>query len=254
MTPPYSELGAEEQFHELEHFEKYCWPHLLRLPQLTTIVSDSHSMLGIAPVTNAEPGGSTASLIQSPSRSSSSSSASQHERGTNALRGRIESLLYVPFVAADNWKRKSRFNGWQWGVLTGSIIGVLVLMTNCVFVVVGATSGSGYNKGIATLFTGSADEVSRISTLLHVVINVLSTLLLSSSNYAMQVLSAPTRMECVKAHQRGQWLDIGILSMRNIRFLAWQRKVLWFALGLSSVPLHLLCVIPSPSLYRADSD
>jgi hypothetical protein len=218
------------------------------------ILSDPHSMLGLAPVTNAEPGGSTASLVQSSSRSSSSSLASQRDLGTKAVRGRIESLLYVPFVAVDNWKRKSRFNGWQWGVLTGSAIGVLVLLTNCVFVVVGAISGSGYNEGIATLFTGSADEVSRMSTLLHVAINVLSTLLLSASNYAMQVLSAPTRIECVKAHQRGQWLDIGILSMRNIRSLTLQRKVLWFALGLSSIPLHLLCVIPFHFLYKADSD
>jgi hypothetical protein len=109
-------------------------------------------------------------------------------------------------------------------------------------------------KGIATIFTGSADEVSRMSTLLHVIINVLSTLLLSASNYAMQVLSAPTRNECVKAHQQRQWLDIGILSMRNIGSLTLLRKVLWFALGRSSIPLHLLYIIPSHFLHRANSD
>jgi hypothetical protein len=255
MSPPFYEYGAEEQPLELEHFQKYCWSSPASSHrELTVAGSDSHSMLALALVTDAETVGSTTSFVQPPSRSFSPSSAPQSDRGTKTLRGRIESLLHVPFVAVDNWKQKSRFNGWQWGVLTGSAIGILVLVTNCVFLLVGAVSGSGYNEGIATIFTGSADKVSLISTLLHIVINVLSTLLLSASNYAMQVLSAPTRNECVKAHRQGQWLDIGILSMRNIRSLTLRRKVLWFALGLSSIPLHLLCVINCPFLERADSD
>jgi hypothetical protein len=253
MSLPFYEHSAEEQSLELEHFQKYCWsssalPH----SKLTMVVSDSHNMSRLAPVTEAEPAGSTTLLIQPPLRSSSPSLASQRDRGMKALRGRIESLLHAPIVLVGNWKQKSRFNGWQWGVLTGSAIGVLVLVINCVFLIVGATSGSGYNEGIATIFTGSADNVSQASTLLHILINILSTLLLSASNYAMQVLSAPTRNECVKAHRQGQWLDIGILSMRNIRSLTLRRKVLWFALSLSSVPLHLLYVINYPFLDEAD--
>lgn len=150
---------------------------------------------------------------------------------------------------AHTWKRQSRFNGWQWGVLTGSVIGTFVLLTNCAFVIVGALSGSGYEQGIATIFTGSVTKVSRLSTLLHVVINILSTLLLSASNYAMQVLSAPTRDECKDAHRQERFLDIGILSLRNISSVSPQRKVLWVALALSSIPLHLLfvslCYFPS---------
>jgi hypothetical protein len=209
-------------------------------------------MLGSTPVT-AEPVGSTTSLVQPPSRSSSSSSILQRDRGIKTLRRRIEPLLLVPFVAVANWKQESRFNGWQWGVLTGSAIGGLVLLINCMFVLIGAKSRSGYNEGIATIFTGRADKVSLISTLLHIAINVLSTLLLSASNYAMQVLSAPTRNECIKAHRQGQWLDIGILSMRNIRSITSWKKVLWLALGLSSVPLHLLCVNSLPLIDKIDS-
>ncbi|KAF3009632.1 hypothetical protein E8E13_007344 [Curvularia kusanoi] len=76
--------------------------------------------------------------------------------------------------------------------------------------------------------------------MLHIVINVLSTLLLSASNYTMQVLTAPTYDECIRAHRQGKWLDIGILSMRNIKSLTLRRRVLWFALCISSLPLHLL--------------
>lgn len=139
-----------------------------------------------------------------------------------------------------NWKQRSRFNGWQWGILTGSVICALVLLVNCALVVLGASSKKGYNKGIATIITGSADQVSRWSTLLHIIINILSTLLLSASNYAMQVLTAPTYGECVLAHRQGKWLDVGILSMRNITSLTLWRKMLWLALCISSLPLHLL--------------
>jgi hypothetical protein len=193
-------------------------------------------------VTNGEPMSLATPLVQSISRSSSSSSILQRDRGAKALRRRIVLLLNVPFGAVNNWKQKSRFNGWQWGVLTGSAVSALVLVMNCIFVLVGALTGQGYNEGIATIFTGNADDVSRMSTLLHIVINVLSTLLLSASNYAMQVLAAPTRYECVKAHRQETFLDIGILSMRNIKSIPLRSKMLFFALAMSSIPLHLLWV------------
>jgi hypothetical protein len=191
-------------------------------------------------VTHRKPVSSTTPLVQSLSRSSSSSSTSQRDRGAKALRGRNELLLNIPFTAANKWKQKSRFNGWQWGVLTGSIVSALVLVMNCVFVLVGALTGQGYDEGIATIFTGNADDVSRMSTLLHIVINVLSTLLLSASNYAMQVLTAPTRDQCLEAHRQGSFLDIGILSLRNIKSISLRSKLLYFALAISSIPLHLL--------------
>jgi hypothetical protein len=191
-------------------------------------------------VTHRKPVSSTTPLVQSLSRSSSSSSTSQRDRGAKALRGRIELLLNIPFTAANKWKQKSRFNGWQWGVLTGSIVSALVLVMNCVFILVGALTGQGYDEGIATIFTGNADDVSRMSTLLHIVINVLSTLLLSASNYAMQVLTAPTRDQCLEAHRQGSFLDIGILSLRNIKSISLRSKLLYFALAISSIPLHLL--------------
>ncbi|KAF2846689.1 hypothetical protein T440DRAFT_405013 [Plenodomus tracheiphilus IPT5] len=56
----------------------------------------------------------------------------------------------------------------------------------------------------------------------------------------MQVVSAPTRAELVRAHSRRVWLHIGVPSLRNLRYISRARALVWFALFLSSVPLHLL--------------
>lgn len=55
----------------------------------------------------------------------------------------------------------------------------------------------------------------------------------------MQCLSAPTRKEIDRAHARGVWLDIGIPSVRNLRYISKRRVLIWALLGLSSLPLHL---------------
>jgi len=108
-------------------------------------------------------------------------------------------------------------------------------------IVVAATSKTGDNVGgIANLKIGDEAVISQWNTALHVLINALSTMLLAGSNYTMQVLSSPTRQDVDAAHARGQWLDIGVLSPRNLRLIPRKRAALWYTLALSSVPLHLL--------------
>jgi hypothetical protein len=115
----------------------------------------------------------------------------------------------------------------------------LVLLCNVVLIVTGAIKGYG-NDGIADLIVGDETNISRWNTIFHVVINALSTVLLAGSNYTMQVLSSPTRTDIDKAHARDQWLEIGILSPRNMRSLPRKRGLLCLLLSLSSIPLHLL--------------
>jgi hypothetical protein len=76
--------------------------------------------------------------------------------------------------------------------------------------------------------------------LIHLLINILSSLLLAASNYAMQCLSAPTRRDIEKHHSKGWWLDIGVPSFHNLRVIPWNRSVPWYLLMISSLPLHLL--------------
>lgn len=89
-------------------------------------------------------------------------------------------------------------------------------------------------------FMGDCATASKLNTYLHILINVISTLLLSSSNMFMQLLLAPTRAEVDALHARQQWIDIGIPNLRNLRFVGNRNRFLWFILAFSSLPLHLL--------------
>jgi hypothetical protein len=89
------------------------------------------------------------------------------------------------------------------GVLLGSLASATVLLSNIALVYVGQRN-SGYDSDwIATLFEGDEEAVTRFDIGAHVLINVLSTLLLSMSNYTMQVLNSPTRPDVDKAHGYG---------------------------------------------------
>lgn len=182
------------------------------------------------------------SLDQSEAKSPQIASLNSDRQGNSrkSTLNKARSILSKPFVEYQSLKRRSRFHGWQWGVIVGICACTLVLVMNLTFVIIGLTATSGYQGGIATLLAGNEDHIARTSTVLHVVLNVLSTLLLSASNYAMQVLSSPTRAECIKAHEKDSWLDIGIPSLRNVLFVSRHRRILWCVLALSSVPLHLL--------------
>lgn len=182
-------------------------------------------------------------LSRQPSISASttrSQTAPQHTR--NVFR-RLRDQYHILQATGDRLIRQSRFHGWRMGVLFGCCMSALVLCCNIGLIVAGATSRGGYNSdGIADLFSGDEAKISRYNTVLHVLINALSTALLAGSNYTMQVLSSPTRHDVDKAHSNGQWLDIGILSPRNLWNIPRKRTVLWLILALSSMPLHLLYV------------
>jgi uncharacterized protein DUF6536 len=138
--------------------------------------------------------------------------------------------------------------GWKFGVIGWLAAVIVTLFVNVglsVFAIVG--SHGGLDNGIGTLLQDECSKITRYNTGAHLIINALSTLLLSGSNYCMQCLSAPTRREIDNAHKRGIALDIGIPSLRNLAVLGRWKVLMWILLGISSLPLHLLSVIsPSP--------
>ncbi|KAF2030263.1 hypothetical protein EK21DRAFT_112181 [Setomelanomma holmii] len=127
-----------------------------------------------------------------------------------------------------------QFAGWRFGALHFAIWASVVFLINLIVTIWGSTAR---DSGI--LIEGDCQRVKRLNTGLHVFINILSTILLSGSNYCMQCLSAPTRSEVDKAHALGLWLDIGIPSIRNVKHLSRQRLILWVLLATTSLPLHL---------------
>ncbi|KAK0319137.1 hypothetical protein LTR54_013789 [Friedmanniomyces endolithicus] len=142
-------------------------------------------------------------------------------------------------TAASNRQKRRRLQGWRFGVACSATMASSVLILNLILAIVAAVK-FGSENGVGTAFTGSCATVNSWATWLHIVINALSSLLLSASNYTMQCLCSPTRKEIDKAHAKGDWMDVGVASVRNIWRVRWTRGVLWWCLALSSVPIHLL--------------
>jgi len=180
---------------------------------------------------------------QSPSAGEAHGPGSVHSSQTFTLRQLFDMLATISRernARFQHWKRTGRFTGWRFGVLIGFIVTIAVLVSNIILLLLGAFLHGGYKDGVAELANGNSSRISTINAAYHIVLNILSTLLLGASNYSMQVLSAPTRSDVDHAHQKGQWLDIGILSFRNLRYIDRRRSRLWWILACSSVPLHLL--------------
>ena len=136
---------------------------------------------------------------------------------------------------SDEWRK---LNGYHYGVMCCAWTSAVVLVIN-LMVTIWSVKKFGIVDGLGTFQTGDCGSTSKIGFWLHLIINGLSTLLLGASNYSMQCLSSPTRSEVDKAHRKCIWLDIGTQSVRNLRRISWSRIGLWWALAISSVPLHL---------------
>jgi hypothetical protein len=152
-----------------------------------------------------------------------------HALGSSALSLASTKKTRVQKILGD------QFTGWKFGALHFAVWAAVVFLINLTVTIWGSTV-----RHSGVLFEGDCNRVEYLNTGLHVFINILSTILLSGSNYCMQCLSAPTRSEVDRAHAQGKWLDIGIPSIRNVRYLSRQRIVLWILLALTSLPLHLL--------------
>lgn len=144
------------------------------------------------------------------------------------------------FLKPESKKLRDKYQGWKFGVLTCTTSTCFVLLIN-ICLALGALGQHGWGKdGQPVLWEGKCDTVSKMSTAFHLLINAMSTTLLCASSYCMQCLSSPTRQELDVAHKQRTWLDIGVLSPRNIKSISKGRKLRWIILALSTIPLHLL--------------
>jgi len=132
---------------------------------------------------------------------------------------------------------RQRLSGWRFSVLNFATWASIVFLVNLVVTIWGSVAPR-ESRGV--LVEGDCGRIKTLNSGIHILINVLSTILLSGSNYCMQCLSAPTRGEIDQEHAARRWLDIGVPSVRNLRRISRRRLTLWLLLGLSSLPLHLL--------------
>ncbi|KAI4102204.1 MAG: hypothetical protein LQ339_004728 [Xanthoria mediterranea] len=144
----------------------------------------------------------------------------------------IPDLVRATGLTWRTWRSKREI------VLRGcSIAAVVVLVINVAatvyFKVKWKTTGD-----LGTIYRGECSKAQQLSSRLHIVINILSTILLSISNVCMQLLAAPTRQEIDEAHGKFIWLDIGVPSFRNLWHINIKRRVILIFLAVTSIPLH----------------
>ncbi|KAF2114324.1 hypothetical protein BDV96DRAFT_660673 [Lophiotrema nucula] len=128
--------------------------------------------------------------------------------------------------------------GWRNGVIICASSTFVVCLLNLSILIWSASRGT-VRDWTTTIYNGNCDKAGHLNIVLHFVIGVLGTVLLSSSNYCMQCLSAPTREEVDRLHSKKRWLHIGVLSTRNLSSISKKRVTLWLFLGISSLPVHL---------------
>ena len=129
--------------------------------------------------------------------------------------------------------------GCRMGAIWCCFIAFLVLLIN-ISVFLWALGSHKVKNGSGTVWSGECDDAKRKNALVQVGINILSTLLLSASNYSMHCLGAPTREEVDEAHAKKTSLQIGVPSLQNLKWLNRCRVTLWVILGLSALPIHFL--------------
>ena len=133
------------------------------------------------------------------------------------------------------------FTSWRSGLVTCALISLIILCINSVFVVWTLKNWEVFG-GKALIYEGSCSSVNSRMNGAQVLATFIGSLLLGASSYCMQILSAPTRDEIDHAHAEGEWLDVGVHSVRNLYHLSGRRKILWIGLGASSVCLFPLSV------------
>lgn len=146
-----------------------------------------------------------------------------------------------------SWGRRfewtEHWRGWRVSVAAGATLSFVIFIINVSLL--GWSLKQRFRSdddvsGTATIFKGDCDQAGDIFTWSHLAINAMSTLLLSASTVGIQCSSALTRTELDKAHRSGQWVHVGVIGYRNIHWIKTTRRVIWAALLISSLPLHLV--------------
>lgn len=118
----------------------------------------------------------------------------------------MDFIRFWSLGGATGWKRAARVN---------SITLVAMSMALSVCFIASAVQTRGITTALL-LYEGSCDTSSKLNVALHLLLNGVSTAVLASSNFFMQILNAPSREEVDEAHVMGSWLGIGVPSWRSV--------------------------------------
>lgn len=113
-------------------------------------------------------------------------------QGTPALHdeGDIDNHLSGPSERHGTGRRsgwRPRFEGWRAGASIAAILALLSLLINFVVIV---WLGSKGTSALVSVYEGSCSVVAQIDIWVHLVINIVSTLLLGGSNYCSMIFTS----------------------------------------------------------------
>jgi hypothetical protein len=99
--------------------------------------------------------------------------------------------------------------GWRLGTLVSCYAVAVCLLLELALLTYALVTNRPRN-GLGMLYEGHCAKVKRLSILLLLPLNIIGTVLISTSNYVMQAVSAPTRQEVDRSHAEGGFRNIGM--------------------------------------------
>lgn len=135
--------------------------------------------------------------------------------------------------------RQQYLSGKRFSLGIGILLAFAVLICNVVWLVWTQQHYSTAGR-YGIIQQGDCSRSKSLDTGLHALINILSTALLTASSGFVQAFSSPTRAEIDAAHARKQWLHIGSISLRNMRYISKRKSAVVLLLLATSLPFHLL--------------
>jgi hypothetical protein len=142
-----------------------------------------------------------------------SSSAHRRYVSLDSSNGSLGNIQYGSITLLAPWfpevdPRNKRAQTWRTRrsrqdvlLFTATCISTFVFIVNLVATIVTQVKYKP-NRGVVPIYEGSCSLVKWVDIMVHIFINLLSSLLLGASNLCMQILVAPTRRETDEAHRR----------------------------------------------------
>ncbi|KAI8257729.1 hypothetical protein K4K58_003758 [Colletotrichum sp. SAR11_239] len=132
-----------------------------------------------------------------------------------------------------------RLVGWRINTLICAIL--VWLMTVLLWVLLLTSFSKNHDlSDMPPFYAADCQDTRRVMVVVRLLVGALSTLVIVSSYIFMQLLVSPTREDVDRAHAQRRWMDIGCMSVKNLRFISNGRRVLFVLFGLIWIPFHLL--------------
>ncbi|RPA74348.1 hypothetical protein BJ508DRAFT_418645 [Ascobolus immersus RN42] len=176
--------------------------------------------------------------------------------GTPRKRSTTKELIAQPYRSVTSY-----FSGWRGGILLGAattFTTLLLLLILLVYTITtlpkpsdlksnfagidtyGAEVDADFGLKNGVLYEGSCETAKTMNGWWKVGVTILATLAMGAGNYTMQCLVAPTRREIDKAHGSQKWVDVGVGSVRNLKYVARRRGVVWGVMMLCGLVMGLV--------------